>query len=210
MKTHNIKSKIYSLIGIFVFVVIAFASFDDKSSNTKKERENKPQIPIMSESEYLKYFQDKWDSIKLYKSEGFPQYKTYLSDLDTVMSDMVKVLEKDPKFTFNSTSDLNKLRLKFNSSKKEKDARYGFFTYGQPLGKFELEDACKNYLEKVLNDPKSFSEVEFTMSGQSKNGWIVVMTYRAKNGFGGLILQTTTFEIRFKFPELYYYVASAY
>ena len=62
-------------------------------------------------------------------------------------------------------------------------------------GQFSIWDGSNTYLVKLvkknLNDPKSFEHVETVYS--DKGTYILVkMTYRAKNAFGGLVLQNIT------------------
>lgn len=57
--------------------------------------------------------------------------------------------------------------------------------------------ACvERYLKQVLNDPDSYEHVSTTVPSPSGPYWVVSSAYRAKNGFGGLILQRTTFKIQ--------------
>lgn len=59
----------------------------------------------------------------------------------------------------------------------------------------------KEYLANNLNDPKSLEYVEWSKSPGSVTVkgityWLILLKYRAKNGFGGLILYTQGFLIR--------------
>lgn len=51
-----------------------------------------------------------------------------------------------------------------------------------------------SYVKQNLNDPKSFEHVQTTYS--DKGSYLVVkMVYRAKNGFGALVLQSITAQV---------------
>lgn len=52
-------------------------------------------------------------------------------------------------------------------------------------------------LKKNLNDPDSYEHVE-TKYWDQKDGILIKMTYRAKNAFGGLILQNVTAKADYK------------
>jgi len=55
-------------------------------------------------------------------------------------------------------------------------------------------DGSNTYLVKLvkenLNDPKSFEHVKTTFSDNGTDSITIKMVYRAKNGFGGLVLGT--------------------
>lgn len=194
-----------SAIAVTGFLFIAFGSDDEPSSTSVPEKV----IPVMTDAEYLTYFQGKWDSVALKKQEGFLQYDTYQSQLEAILQDMIKVLERDTSFTFDSPSKVNQLRLRLAESKKMKDALKNWFTYGQP-SKFDLKYACQYYLEQNANDPSSIDIEDWKVDGQSKNGWVVIAKYRGKNAFGGLVLNVSKFDIRFNPANKFYYVKNMY
>ena len=219
MNKQNSFSKIshlYSGIGLLFFLLIAFGSMDDnKTSSTSSEAEKsvKKEIPKMTEDEYCNYFQIQWDSVKLLKRDGFPQYSTYCDELNSVLQNMVSVIEQDTSRNIDLgtyPSKLNKIILKFIASKKNKDAIKNWLTYGQPLSEYELKIACKTFLKENAHDPSSIDIEDYKIDGQSKNGWVVIVKYRGKNAFGGLVLNVSTFDVRYNPIDKFYYAVSAY
>ena len=56
--------------------------------------------------------------------------------------------------------------------------------------------AAKHYLEDHLNDPDSFKAVGCTEPTLTKSAcWVTNCQFRAKNAFGGMIVQTMQFSI---------------
>lgn len=202
MKYFKLKNQLFSLMAVGFFLLIAFGS-DDSDNSTSTSSSSEKVLPSMTDEEYLTYFQAKWDSVTL-KKEGFPQYETYLNELTAILQDMTKVLDKDSTYHKDSPSKLNKLRLKLNASKKSKQAMKNWLTYGQPNYGTELESTCETYLKENANDPESIEIENSKVDGQSKNGWIVIMKYRGRNAFGGLVLNITTFDVRFNPTDKYY------
>jgi hypothetical protein len=206
MKVINFNKHIFSAFAVAFFLFIAFGS-DDAPNTNEKPIETKKAIPILSEEEYLKYFQNKWDNVKLTNtSNGLPAYETYSNELDGVLQDILSVCEKDPKFTFKSKSKLNQLRLKLIDSKKNKKAMKDLIIYGQPSSKYDLIGCCEFYIKENANDPESIDIVASELTGQSKNGWLVKIKYRGKNAFGGIITLISTFDVRYNSLEKAYYV----
>lgn len=199
---------------IIAVLVIGFISEKlscNKESNDKKNTQaeaTKSELPSMTEDEYVKYFQDKWDAVKLEKEGKFPQYETYQTALEKILQDMLSVLEKDPSYKLNSSSKLNKLRLKFVDSKKMKTAISNYVTYGQPMLGDELKYACETLLKENANDPSSIDIEGYAVQRQSAKGWVVALKYRGKNAFGGLVLNVSTFDVRFNAAEKVYYAVS--
>ena len=139
--------------------------------------------------EYKKY----WEEVNLEKLDGLPQYQNYFDTLNSIINDINDITEqrgaKLPK--------LEKLRLKLINSKKYTEALSDFTTYGQLLYRDELQPACETALESLLNDPESLDIVDYNLKGQNKKGWVVVLKYRAKNGFGSKVLERATFTIQY-------------
>ena len=78
------------------------------------------------------------------------------------------------------------------------------------MTKTDLTSPCENYLFENANDPKNLDIIENVIKGQSKNGWVVVVKYRGKNGYGGIVLQRTEFDVRYSVENKNYYVFKAY
>ena len=129
------------------------------NSETTTDVTPKKEIPKMTEDECLIYFQKEWDKVELVKKDGISQYETYSDELNSILNDMVTVLEKDPANNdlSKSTTKLNKLRLKFINSKKNKDATVNWLTYGQPHSEYDLQLACESVLKENANDPESIN-----------------------------------------------------
>jgi hypothetical protein len=56
--------------------------------------------------------------------------------------------------------------------------------------------ACERYLKQSLNDPDSYQHMESTQPIAEGAFWTVVSRFRAKNGFGALIVATKKFYIQ--------------
>lgn len=209
MKINPTKRNHYlSLFGLCFLIFFALGSVDDEGSDSSETEKVERVIPEMSDEEYLTYFQKNWDAVTLVKQDGFPQYETYQRELEAITQDMLRVLERDPEFTFDSTSKLNTLRLKLIDSKKYKEALENWLKYGQPYSKYELKSACEYYLKQVANDPSSIDIDDWKIEGQSKDGWLVLVKYRGKNGFGALVVNVSRFDVRFNPLEKSFYVQS--
>ena len=72
----------------------------------------------------------------------------------------------------------------------------GLPTVGMVFGQRPPPCAVEIYLSKALHDPKSFEMEELCDVTPAKTSWLVTCQYRAKNAFGALRRQTTTFEMR--------------
>ncbi|UEG49362.1 hypothetical protein LK994_12040 [Ferruginibacter lapsinanis] len=211
--TKQSKTKQYLVvIGAFLFMGFVYEKLgctDTKDKNGTSTETVKNEIPSMTEGEYLKYFQDKWDAVKLETEGQFPQYEDYQVSLENVLQEILSALQKDPSFKVDSPSKLNKLRQQLIDSKKMKTAISNYLTYGQPMSDYALKDACQTYLEQYANDPNSIDIENYKILKQSKKGWVVVVKYRGKNAFGGLVLNISTFDVRFNPSEKIYYAVSA-
>lgn len=72
--------------------------------------------------------------------------------------------------------------------------------YLKSVGALRGEDAppcvVELLLSRTLNDPGSFKMDSLCKVSAGDSAWIASCTYRAKNAFGGYVLQTTEFHIR--------------
>ena len=59
----------------------------------------------------------------------------------------------------------------------------------------EAKDNVGVYLRRILNDPGSYKPAEWGPLIQSGAGYRIAHTYRAKNGFGALMLGGATFTL---------------
>jgi hypothetical protein len=55
---------------------------------------------------------------------------------------------------------------------------------GQPL--MMGRTGCENTLKKLLRDPESLQRDEYTIVEATPTAWAATMTFRARNGFGGM------------------------
>ena len=98
---------------------------------------------------------------------------------------------------FNHLTDAEKAEVKEDFERLYAQKKYQTWIKDQ----FSLWDGSHrglvNLVEKNLNDPKSFDHEETTYKDM-KDHLIIKMTYRAKNGFGGLILQNVTAKADYK------------
>ncbi len=199
ISTHNL---VYKAEGFAGFLTNYFSKI-----NSQDQESVDSEVKILKE-DTIAYYQQKWDAVKLIKEDGFPQYELYQEALQKINEEMLADLESDPNFRYDSPSKLNKLRQKFCSSKKLKDALKNYYTYGQPAT-FDLEEPCKNYLRDNLNDPGSLEVNGFKILGQAPSSWLCVMQYRAKNAYGALVMQQTTFDVKFNPANKYFFVSHA-
>jgi|GEM_PF-2840089 ribosome-associated translation inhibitor RaiA len=167
------------------------------SSDTNKPIVNTEPAPVFTESEYLAKFKADWDSVKLETNNtGIPPYSDILNALDKIEKQMTAASQKI------GSDSIEKLRQKFDRSKKYKIASINWLTWGQPQ-EYELKSACEMWFKRSANDPSSVEFGDSGISGRSKNGWIYQATIRAKNGFGALIVQTWEFDVRHNDPDYY-------
>lgn len=208
-----------SLIGAFVILVIAVMIINPEPSERtlqrrKEKRESdsiksltanlpdtvgkesptsKQETHTLTEEDYIKYFQDAWDSVKLEKDDfsRFYKYGKYTEDLSKINQQMSNVVESNPNF-----KKLEKLRLKFGGSSKMKKADNDWLTYGEPKMEYDITEPCENYIRTNAHDPGSIDITDSKITQISK-GWKVQLKYRGKNAFGAKVLNTATFEVRF-------------
>lgn len=55
----------------------------------------------------------------------------------------------------------------------------------------------KDYLKKTLKDPKSYESIEWSKVKEETNGYSVYHKYRAKNSFGGYVIEAKIFHLDF-------------
>ena len=86
---------------VIVIAILVFGFIYDKlGCNTESNNKNETQtetaknvVPSMTDEGYLKYFQEKWDAVKLEKEGKFPQYDHYQTSLNNILQEMLTVLE---------------------------------------------------------------------------------------------------------------------
>lgn len=61
--------------------------------------------------------------------------------------------------------------------------------------KSNVKYAAVEYLKSCLNDPDSYEEVEVLIEQKTDDHYEVCIKYRAKNAFGGLVLNTALVEV---------------
>ncbi|WP_141560914.1 MULTISPECIES: hypothetical protein [unclassified Butyricimonas] len=68
-----------------------------------------------------------------------------------------------------------------------------FFSSGE-IEEWEVKDYVVYYLkDNLLKDPKSYESVTWSSVSEYDSGFKVTHTYRAKNSFGGYVVETHTF-----------------
>ena len=55
----------------------------------------------------------------------------------------------------------------------------------------------KDYLKKTLKDPKSYESIEWSKVKEETDGYSVYHKYRAKNSFGGYVIEAQIFYLDF-------------
>ena len=100
---------------------------------------------------------------------------------------------------YKTKVEFYKSKIKIENQKIEKDRLDRLANFGkQPIasawdGSYLVVEM---YLKKIAKDPESLKIASCTNVMHSKNGWIVGCTWRARNGFGGMSLQSNWFTIR--------------
>ena len=211
----NIGKKLAIGVGIVfgLFVLLAFLGYligpqpkrEKKSEKQIAETKVKPPEPErqLTDSDYVHYFQLQWDSIKLYKENGYLQYRAYYEELDRTLTNINLIITSDS----INLPKLVKLRNKYEDVSLFAFKDYAI--YGNPYGDAELQDACEYYLDNHLKDPGSLDVMDFVVKGKSKTGWITSMKYRAKNSFGAKVIEVATFDIRFNIQDKMFHAVSA-
>jgi len=133
------------------------------------------------------------------------RYIEYHARLDSISENMLSISKIDSA----SSKAIKNLRLKFLNSEKYKKASHNWLTYGD-ASEPELFAPCMTAFDRLLNDPGSLDVIDRRVTKQLKNGWEVVIRYRATNGFGAKVLQINAFEVRYNAPENAYYVNNFY
>lgn len=137
--------------------------------------------------------QEKADAAKLSASDKAllikNQYKLFTED---EIKQFAEIEEK-----YNASTDAEKADVKADFERLSAQKKYQTWVKGQ----FSVWDGSHTNLvdlvEKSLNDKKSFEHVETTYKDMGDH-LIIKMSYRAKNAFGGLILQNITAKSDYK------------
>ena len=98
---------------------------------------------------------------------------------------------------FNHLTDAEKAEVKADFERLYAQKKYQAWIKEQFSAWDGSHRGLVGLVEKNLNDPKSFDHEETTYKDM-KDHLIIKMTYRAKNGFGGLILQNVTAKADYK------------
>ncbi len=133
--------------------------------------------------------------------------------------EILKKLKKIPSSDFNKNLKLYKTLLSYEPDNKKYKTKVKFYTdkINKEKAKKERErtdrlanfgkppiasawdgsyNAVERYLEKVAKDPDSVKIASCTNVMHTKNGWLVGCTWRGRNGFGGMNVQSNWFTIR--------------
>ena len=100
----------------------------------------------------------------------------------------------------------NEINIFFINGEKEdigKKVAFDKKTFGKCIEKVKNSDwdgsvsQIESFLEKNLNDPDSYESIEWSEVIKNDKGYVVRHKYRAKNGFGALIIQNQIFYLDF-------------
>ena len=158
-----------------------------------------------TEDELVKRFKNNWDSVKLIKLNGVPQYASYIDILDKILQDISRLTKKQNK----EFPKLESLRIKLLISKKHKEAIKNYITYGQPAGIKEIISPCEKYLQSSVHDSSSVTITDAQLKESSKNGWVVCIKYKVKNAAGEFVLKTVNFDVKYNPIDKTYLVSTA-
>jgi len=118
------------------------------------------------------------------------QYKLFTED------ELKQFGEIEDKY-FNHLTDAEKAEVKTDFERLYAQKKYQAWIKEQFSAWDGSHRGLVDLVKKNLNDPKSFDHEETTYKDM-KDHLIVKMTYRAKNAFGGLILQNVTAKADYK------------
>ncbi len=140
-------------------------------NNTPTDTEK---VVVLTEKDYISYFQKQWDSIKPAEKGKIPKYSDYVDNLQKVLTDMNTMVQSDP----SAFKQLNSLRLKFIRSYKNTDALKKYATYGQ-IDDLDLGTTIKEYykMRDVIDLPDGVDIVNYKITGQSDKGWLVLVRF---------------------------------
>lgn len=197
------KINISLLYGIFIIVFIIAYNISSAAIKEEKQREAAKRQELIIQEE-------KQREIIAIKSQTdfFNRHK------DDVLNEM-KNLQKEKKYSqaidkaslYIQTQDADLLALK-----KEIEAVYNEIQKQEALQK-SIEDtfygprpvssawsgtysAVEDYLERAVRDPDSLKIEGCSDVSKLEAGWAVSCSYRARNGFGGMVRETKMFVIR--------------
>lgn len=162
-------------------------------------------VPKKSDTEYIYYFQSKYDQIKLENLFGqAPLYGEYANKLAAFIEE---VYETDKNYQILSIEKVNQLYQEAEKANKAALINYG--KYGElDKNPVALTSICQAALKTQLNDPDFEVVKENYFLIQTSSGYKYKLTIRAKNQFGAKILKEITFNIQYNAAEKNHYVAS--
>lgn len=176
-----------------------------EADTTQKVTEAVQQDPeyVLTEQDYIRHYQSRWDSVKLEKDEWSysPKYGKYTEELSKINMEMKTFTDSDPQ----NFKELEKLRMKFVESKKWKDADRDWLTYGEPKMEYDLVEPCETYLQTLGIDGY---KREKSQVNRTKSGYKVKVQYSGKNLFGTRVREVSTFDVRFNPVNNTYYANS--
>ena len=162
-------------------------------------------IPKKSDTEYIDYFQSKYDQIKLEKLFGqAPLYGEYADKLATFIQE---VYETDQSYQILGIKKVDELYQKAKKANKAALVNYG--KYGElDKNPVVITSICQAALQSQLNDPDFEVVRENYFLKQTTDGYKYKLTIRAKNHFGAKILKEITFNLKYNAAEKNHYVSS--
>lgn len=173
------------ILGFLVGLVILIATIaivsapSSEEIKAKEEKKAKDQIELC-DNFMTKFYKEK-DLTSLYSYSELLEKANECIKLDTKYSSLQKEFK-----IWEAGDKKNKVKI------AEIDAYY--LVHGHKPK--HPESDVKFYLKQVANDPSSVSDVECSNpTWGDKLGWEVGCTFRAKNGFGGLIKSQKIFYI---------------
>jgi hypothetical protein len=150
---------------------------------------------ILNEEDLIEKYKIDWDSIKITTIAGIPQYANYIDKLDEIPQSISKLTKKPN----NTYLKLENLRLELLAGKKHKEAIKNYITYGQPANAEEIITPCKKHISNLTE----IEIIESQLTGQSKNGWMVLIKYKIKSEPD---LKTKTFTVKYNPIERNYVI----
>lgn len=200
-----------ALIYFLLFLIFANIASQYPPQNTNKSTENNTNGDIVSEVVKEKYIPTD-SSIIMYFKPKFDSLLNKLNNIDSsddldIPSTRVNLHKEIKSLLYNqwwgtmdyadslgsSTQNARKL---YKECALTYDKQYAKFVIYGDEDIWNIENQAKwkaeTILEKVCTDPKSLVVEKVKVIGKVKSGWKCLVTYRARNGFGGYVRESIT------------------
>ena len=209
----SFMTKRYTLGGI-AFMGRAVGSFSDDAKmyeleiTIEKRLENKEPVKkkdFDSIANELKVFYSK-DFTYKFADKPATRYPTHFWRKDNLLIELQSHFEHDNEEIFISYTNMPVMNtIQQRIAKKDKERRERRDQAIIAAGGIEIANSSfdasvsqvKEYLKKNLKDPKSYESIEWSKVKEESYGYSVYHKYRAKNSFGGYVIESQIFHLDF-------------